>query len=120
MSKLELPPDIAREIMNMIKVESRPLGVLIIENCVGNAVHARIHEEGITQRERRLLRFREIKTQGSMRWYFRESGGQSGDVDELVYTALTLGFAFRGEPDRTRWKNHQPFEMYREAVRRLV
>lgn len=120
MAKLELPPEIAKEILQMLKVEARPLGVLIVESCVGSSVHARISEEGITQAERSLLRFREIKTHGSMRWYFRESGGQPGDVDELVYSALSLGFAFRGEPDRARWKNRQSFEMYRDAVRELV
>jgi hypothetical protein len=87
-------------------------GVLIIEFCGADSVHARIHEDAISREEAALLCFREeVEEKGIMRWYIR--GKESGTVDDLVYTALSKGFNFRGEPDRARWKNRQAFEMYR-------
>lgn len=121
MSKLELPVEIAQMVSGMVKVKPRPFGVLIVEECMcGDFVKARIHEEAISQDERVLLRFREIKQIGRMRWWTRASSGEAGGVDELVYTALSLGFAFRGESDRVRWRNRNAFEMYREAVREFA
>ena len=106
----------------MLKMKARPLGVLIVEDCDGrdDFVHARIQENTISQAEKVALRFGQTLSTSRMRWWIRESGGADGGVDELVYTALSLGFTFRGEPDRARWKNREPFEMYREAVRELA
>ena len=121
MSTLELPLEIAEKVVGMVKVKGRPFGVLIVEDCrVGDFVKARIHEEAVSQAERVALRFRDIKQIGVMRWWIRNSSAEHGGVEELVYAALSLGFAFRGEADRDRWKQRQPFEMYRDAVRELV
>ncbi len=121
MSKLELPVEIAEMVSGMVKIKARPFGVLIVEECMHvNYVTARIHEDAISQNERVLLRFREIKQIGRMRWWTTGYTATEGGLDELVYTALSLGFAFRGEPDRVRWKQRNPFEMYREAVREFA
>ena len=121
MSKLELPLEIAEKVVGMVKVKSRPFGVLIVEDClVGDFVKARIHEEAVSQAERVALRFRETRQIGMMRWWIRNSSAEPGGVDELVYAALALGFAFRLSADRARWRLRQPFEMYRDAVRELV
>jgi hypothetical protein len=36
----------------------------------------------------------------------------------IVHAALSLGFYFRSEADRTRWQTGESFEMYRNATRK--
>jgi hypothetical protein len=39
-----------------------------------------------------------------------------GYPDNQVHAALMLGFRFQDDASRTRWKNRDDFEMYRDAV----
>ena len=119
MSKLELPFDIANKVVSMLRVKSRPFAVLIVRDCKELQVTAQIHEDAISQEERVTLEFIGIKSIGSVRWWTRKTFGANG-VDNLVYTALSLGFTFRSESDRVRWINREPFEMYRDAVREIA
>ena len=113
-ASLELPSDVADKIVGMLSPTERPLAVLCVYSLVTGTgrMFGRLRAGTVTDEERVLL---QLKHNSDDFW---RSDYLFGTKD-LVHMALALGFGFRGEADRARWRAGEDFELYRNAVRAL-
>ena len=112
--RLELPADVAHNILSMLTPKERPFAVLCVwpVDRGSERIQARLLAESVSEEERKLL---ELQQSAQRVW----TSKPMWLLFDLVHTALALGFVFRTEADRARWRNGEAFEMYRAAVRTL-
>jgi hypothetical protein len=125
MPKLELPADVARQVVGMLRVTAQPRAVLFFDYRVATTVDVQAGEEEdcmffkvvkglLSEAEGRLLKFEDTVSEfGELQISYVDDD----TLDDFICVALSIGFEFRSSLDRMRWKKREPFELYREAVR---
>jgi len=101
------------KIMAIFKPKARPECVLIFEECD--------HDSTITYKTDTLTEWEhEFIMQNSIAGIREDEITMvdrfRGYPTNQVHAALMLGFRFQDDASRTRWKNRQDFEMYRDAI----
>jgi hypothetical protein len=113
MNKLELPKDIGEKVLAMLKPNPRPACVLIFEP----------EEEMITWKATQLSaedRDFLLENNQDQHWGLYEVEHAFQCSNNKVHRALMLGFYFKDEAARKRWKTGKDFELYRDAVHAIA
>lgn len=110
---MELPADVAHQVLAMLKPQARPFAILVFEDRHGDT-NIRIKAGSITEEERNVLGLTDEPFM-DVEWWARYTT-YVGVVRDTVYAAMALEFEFATEADRARWERREGFEMRRKAV----
>ena len=112
---MELPADVAHQVLAMLKPQARAFAILVFEDLCGDNTNIRVKAGSITEDERNVLGLTDDQSMMGVEWWARCADSRVLIID-TVYTAMALEFEFATEADRDRWDRGVPFEMRRKAV----
>jgi len=113
MNKLELPKDIGEKVLAMLKPNPRPACVLIFEPEEEMITWKAAH---LSAEDRDFL----LENNQDQDWGLYEVEHALQCSNNKVHRALMLGFYFKDEAARKRWKTGKDFELYRDAVHAIA
>ena len=112
MSSLELPSDIANQVVGMLKPRDKPRAVIVhAESC------AFIRGDACPMEELRALKFSDAQI-GNANLLKRRDFDTKADSDDFVCCALALGFEFRTPEDEKKGIKNTTFVMGRAQASR--
>lgn len=116
-NKLELPKDIGEKVLAMLQPKPRPACVLIFEPEIDMITWktAQLSEE-----DRDFIMELDYSREWGLYEVEHSCGFGPGFPKDQVHNALMLGFYFKTEAARKRWKTGKDFEMYRDAVHAIA
>jgi hypothetical protein len=121
-NKLELPTDVGRKIMSMLKQKARPECVLLFTTSPWKEL--RYKTGTLTDEERDFLVPDATSIEGQHADGIQVVSIPScyGPLIPITYSqaALLIGFRFQDETARERSKNGKDFEMYRDAIHSIA
>ena len=116
-NKLELPKDIGEKVLAMLQPKPRPACVLIFEP-EDDMITFKYNT--LSEEDRDFI----MELDYSREWGWSKvehvCGFARGFPNDQVHHALMLGFYFKTEAARKRWKTGKDFEMYRDAVHAIA